>query len=174
MNKKCSKCLEIKEYSEFYKSSSTKDNYSYVCKNCESIRKSGKPYGSKRELIKSLEFSNNTKYCTSCNIIKNRDNFRSRSLTTLSSQCRECTKLKKIEKDFNITKEIYLEMVENQNNLCKICNKPETFRNRLSIDHSHETLKVRGLLCNKCNTALGLFIDNIETLESAIKYLKHN
>ena len=39
------------------------------------------------------------------------------------------------------------------------------------IDHCHETGKVRGLLCSKCNIALGNFDDDIETLKRAISYL---
>jgi hypothetical protein len=42
----------------------------------------------------------------------------------------------------------------------------------LAVDHCHTTGKIRGLLCSKCNPALGAFNDNIEILNSAIKYLK--
>lgn len=40
------------------------------------------------------------------------------------------------------------------------------------VDHCHTTGKVRGLLCNNCNTALGLVDDKIEVLKRMIKYLK--
>jgi hypothetical protein len=40
------------------------------------------------------------------------------------------------------------------------------------VDHDHETNKIRGLLCSRCNTGLGLFFDNISNLENAILYLK--
>lgn len=43
------------------------------------------------------------------------------------------------------------------------------------LDHCHITGKIRGFLCSNCNTGLGLFKDNINLLESAIKYLRtHN
>lgn len=40
------------------------------------------------------------------------------------------------------------------------------------VDHDHVTGTIRGLLCSKCNTLLGMAKDNIAILENAIKYLK--
>ena len=42
----------------------------------------------------------------------------------------------------------------------------------MGIDHSHKNEKIRGILCNWCNTALGNFHDNIELLKKAILYLE--
>lgn len=75
--------------------------------------------------------------------------------------------------NFGISYEYFLKMRNDQNNLCKICGQPEERRN-LSVDHCHKTGKIRGLLCSKCNTALGLFGDNVKSLLSAIEYLKSN
>lgn len=63
-----------------------------------------------------------------------------------------------------------------QNRVCAICRAPsKQFRNNreydLHVDHDHETGQVRGLLCSKCNTALGLFKDDVALLQSAIEYL---
>ena len=63
---------------------------------------------------------------------------------------------------------------------CGICNKdltlPESKRGQsLScavIDHDHNTGNIRGLLCNSCNKALGLFGDNVEYLKEAIIWLE--
>ena len=67
----------------------------------------------------------------------------------------------------------YFVKLEEQNNLCAICERPEEQRckNRLSADHSHATGKLRGLLCNKCNMALH-FQENSGWLEKAQAYLK--
>jgi hypothetical protein len=60
-----------------------------------------------------------------------------------------------------------------QNDLCKICIKPNSKRyGRLSVDHCHKTNKVRGLLCDKCNMAIGLLYDDITILNNVINYLK--
>lgn len=83
-----------------------------------------------------------------------------------------------LKKRYNIEEQLYFELVEKQNNLCAICKQPETYQVKgkniqpLSIDHDHSTGKIRGLLCRKCNMALGLFNDNILQLNKAIAYLK--
>ena len=77
---------------------------------------------------------------------------------------------------YGITEADYLLMLEEQNNVCKICLRPETVKKndkvkRLSVDHCHKTGKVRGLLCHKCNTTLGKYEDNPETFKRFTKYL---
>ena len=79
---------------------------------------------------------------------------------------------------FNITIEQYENLLHKQNFMCAICNKAESvIDNRtkkvrnLAVDHCHETNQIRGLLCQKCNQALGLLGDNIVNFTSAIKYL---
>lgn len=58
---------------------------------------------------------------------------------------------------------------------CNICGKStEEAGKRLCIDHEHSTNKIRGVLCNHCNSGLGHFLDSTEFLEKAIHYLnKH-
>lgn len=50
---------------------------------------------------------------------------------------------------------------------CLICSSTE----RLCIDHDHSTGEIRGILCSKCNSGLGLFKDNKILLQNAINYL---
>ena len=63
-----------------------------------------------------------------------------------------------------------------QNGCCAICKgeEPSDFKGRLSIDHDHSSGKIRGLLCMKCNSGLGMFNDDEDILLNAIKYLKGN
>jgi len=62
------------------------------------------------------------------------------------------------------------ELFEKQGGVCAICKN--TPKGSLHTDHSHSTGVVRGILCNKCNMALGLLKDNTEFLMNAIEYLK--
>lgn len=64
-------------------------------------------------------------------------------------------------------------MCAKQKNVCCICKQKCNTRKTLSVDHDHKTGKIRGLLCVKCNTALGMLNDNIGTFENAINYLRN-
>ena len=82
-------------------------------------------------------------------------------------------KLKKLK----LTLNDYQDMFEKQGGLCAICGSPETQRvkgtiNRLSVDHCHQTGKVRGLLCGSCNLGIGKFKDNWVLVENAMEYLQ--
>jgi hypothetical protein len=61
-----------------------------------------------------------------------------------------------------------------QNGACAICQgRPKAGRS-LDIDHCHTSGKVRGLLCGKCNKAIGGFADNPELLRTAADYLERH
>jgi hypothetical protein len=80
---------------------------------------------------------------------------------------------------FGITESQFDSMLDSQNGVCAICKRPERARScngvsirRLNVDHDHNTGRIRGLLCNACNTVLGKVGDSIEVLQSAISYLR--
>ena len=54
---------------------------------------------------------------------------------------------------------------------CAICGDLGLGAKSLAFDHNHTTGQFRGMLCGKCNTALGLMDDDIERLAKAIEYL---
>ena len=64
-----------------------------------------------------------------------------------------------------------------QNNKCKTCGTeikfggPQMRDSSANVDHCHTTGKVRGILCNPCNTSLGKVRENITTLTNMIEYL---
>lgn len=71
-----------------------------------------------------------------------------------------------------ITGDDYNAMAKSQGGGCKICGKTADKNNaRLSVDHCHKTGKIRGLLCNQCNSGIGFFNDNPALVKSALEYL---
>ena len=76
---------------------------------------------------------------------------------------------------YGLTPEGFKILHEKQRGLCAICERPQTSncrKQQLNIDHCHKTRKVRGLLCDKCNIAIGLLGDDVKLLRSAIRYLR--
>lgn len=74
-------------------------------------------------------------------------------------------------RSYGISVEQYNYLLEEQNKVCWICNKNNSSKKSLNIDHDHKTGQVRGLLCGKCNTALGLLQEDPHILLRAYEYL---
>lgn len=70
---------------------------------------------------------------------------------------------------YGISEAEYKKLLTQQKSVCKICKKKD--HRHLGVDHDHKTGKIRGLLCQKCNAGLGMFLDNVFSLKRAIKYL---
>lgn len=114
--------------------------------------------------------------CTSCKIVKELEFFplNNKKKNGRDSWCKKCRsayrsltrrgKYRHCITDENL--KIYLA----ENKVCNICYKVSS---KMFLDHNHKTNKIRGMLCMKCNLAIGHFNDNIELLEKAIKYLKN-
>lgn len=81
---------------------------------------------------------------------------------------------------YGITYQDLVCMLESQGGACKICKTPVKLDLNLNsfdkacVDHCHDSGKVRGVLCNHCNRALGMAKDDISILEAMIKYLRDN
>ncbi len=126
---------------------------------------------------------NHPRVCTTCNKEKDSSEFklerdrRAQNGISQRSKCRECDEFRKykrfIEKTYQFTYTEYEELFDKQGGKCAICeNKLGNARaSRLFVDHCHETLKVRGLLCSSCNHGLGLFKDSPKLLQRAVNYL---
>ena len=132
------------------------------------------------------------KICNCCKIKLPLDNFYKNRNTTLG-QCKNCcytkekkyrasnqgavskrnsTLLRKYKIDFNT----YENMLESQNGQCLICKSNiQLFGSKSTVahvDHCHNTGRVRGLLCNYCNSVIGVYNEDVEIFKRAINYLK--
>lgn len=139
--KKCSKCKEFRDLSDFHSDKQKKDGLYSSCKDCMAAVYTSKEYREKRK-----------------------DN-------PIYTKAKRKHKVKK----YGLSEQDYKSLIEKHNNQCAICGlkQSDTWR-LLSIDHNHETNKVRGLLCSNCNLGLGYFKDNIELLKGAIEYVKNS
>jgi ribosomal protein L34E len=71
---------------------------------------------------------------------------------------------------YGISVEQYNKMLESQDNKCAICGDECPTGRSLAVDHDHDTGRVRGLLCSRCNIGIGQ-LKNIANLAKAIEYL---
>ena len=100
-------------------------------------------------------------------------------LTTKAWRLRNPERQKKIARDswlrkrYKTTQEEYDRMFMKQGGMCAVCGSPPT-RKHLDIDHCHATGKVRKLLCNACNKALGLLNDDLDRVTKLADYLAEN
>ncbi len=77
---------------------------------------------------------------------------------------------------FGISSEEYEKILDKQGGVCAICRKPERVKRMgkiksLSVDHCHNAGHVRGLLCQRCNQAIGFLDNSAQLAEAAAKYL---
>lgn len=82
----------------------------------------------------------------------------------------------KLMRNYGITRQQYDDMLAAQRGVCVICGKANNRTKKmgdrpLAVDHCHATGRVRGLLCNRCNTALSI-IENPELLSAMLDYVK--
>lgn len=82
-------------------------------------------------------------------------------------------KWQRIERIYGISKEQFTAMLEQQSGRCPICSI-EVSENKSHIDHCHETGKVRGILCSRCNQAIGLFKEDTKSMIKAVEYLRNS
>jgi hypothetical protein len=87
--------------------------------------------------------------------------------------------LYELKSRYGMTEQSWENLLRKQGGGCAICGAKEDgsryvsgVDRRMSVDHCHETGRVRGILCNRCNRAIGLLKDNVQLLERAIGYLK--
>ena len=82
--------------------------------------------------------------------------------------CRARTSKKyRIEKEYNISIEEYYACMSTSDK-CEICGT----HNNLVYDHSHDSMKFRGVLCSRCNVGIGILGDNEEGLLKALEYIR--
>lgn len=108
------------------------------------------PYGHYRRYV-----TNNN--CIECNDIQR-------------TQRSQKAKWARIKKEYGLSAEQVLNMLNMQKGKCSICDID--ISNYYHIDHCHKSGKVRSLLCSKCNQAIGLMQEDASLFQKAAKYIE--
>ena len=154
MTKTCTKCNIEKELTEFHKRKTSKVGYKPQCKSCRKEEMATRYKSNKEHILEKVR--------------KWKANNREKHL----QYNREYNLLKK----YNLTMDDYNKILDSQKGCCAICGTQKLGygHSRLCVDHCHTTGKIRGLLCNACNIALGKFEDKKQRLLNAIHYLEES
>lgn len=147
MTKLCPKCKEDLPYSAFNKAA-RRDGYQTYCRSCHNKMQ--------REKYSSDPMA------------KVRRQFRAGRRKEANPTAQREAELKRL---YGITLQDYVDMFKKQGEVCAICKEECKTKKSLSVDHDHNSGKVRGLLCNRCNRALGMFQDSPPLLLRAAEYL---
>ena len=78
---------------------------------------------------------------------------------------------KRVEETYGITSEEYYAILEHQGGVCALCRRANGRSKRLSVDHSHLTGEVRGVICSRCNAILGHMRDDPAVADRFAEYL---
>lgn len=129
----------------------------------------------KCKICAKLVYTTST-YCLSCSKKGKRNPGYTDGKSQFPNRHRVIT-LKSTLKKLGSNMQEYTQRLKKQGGVCAICRGTASNGNRkalrLSIDHNHKTGQVRGLLCSRCNFALGAFKENIRILSRAKQYLTY-
>jgi hypothetical protein len=78
----------------------------------------------------------------------------------------------RLKEKYGLTPEQVEAMIRAQSFQCRGCSRDVT--GDQCVDHCHATGKIRGILCRKCNLALGHADDNPQTLRALADYLEYH
>lgn len=122
---------------------------------------------------------NGASRCLPCHKRRGREYYQSSVVRRHKERCRYFLRR------YGITFDEVEQLLSDQGGACGICRKPwayckpakrardkNLFIHHLCIDHDHRRNTVRGLLCNACNTAIGLFEEDFDRFEAAVAYLR--
>ncbi len=134
------------------------------------------------------EAADGHQWCMTCRAELPLKDFQRNGMTVngYARSCRDCARDRRVADDYGISPAMYRSLLDEQGGVCRICRKPETGRHqsgtlrRLAVDHDHKCCPgkkscgkcVRGLLCGRCNSAIGLIDESLAVLESMALYLK--
>ena len=160
--KRCVKCGVEQPLENFYKAAGTRDGHRGDCKACFRARaKARYPLVRDREIERARRWRE-----------ENLDRFRANQRRMRSTpRGKRKQRADHLKRKYGISIEDYDALLLRQEGGCAICELPPRDDISLHVDHDHDTGAIRGLLCFRCNNALGDFGDHADRLLAAAGYL---
>ena len=164
--KRCTSCGEIKPITEFYKNRCTSSGYGCWCKECD---KASKKSYYRSERVRAAE---RARYLIRCSTPEGKARLLARSKSYNQSPKGKLRAWQRyLEKNYGLTAEAYDLLLESQGGACAICGTSPQANRRHHVDHDHTKRVIRGILCGKCNQAIGLLNEDPELFDRAKEYL---
>ena len=165
----CKLCSETKSIDMFYKKNNSTH---YACKDCFKKKALLRYTENKNIILKGLKDNYNKEVCKKKNKLQHEKHREKRllSMKKYYSEVKKPSRLKFYGFNSNEEFEKYIEDIDSK---CEICSEELDFNSKFKVhcDHQHSSGIFRGVLCNKCNMAIGLMNDNVFNLKKAIDYL---
>lgn len=176
----CTRCKTEKPITEFHNDKNRRDGKSYNCKPCgielvkawaqtpagkASAKKNKQGYrATERGREKSQQYNKRPD-------VKVKAAARAaRRCRTVAGRCKSFDA--ELRRNYGIDVEDWARMYDAQDRKCASCGDAIDFSKTTHVDHCHRTGKVRGLVCQFCNIALGGAKDSVERLRALIRYLE--
>lgn len=167
--KRCSICGETKPAKDFHRNRSKRDGLTSSCKPCSIAQRASwlaaqEPGLANRYRAKWVrENPDKVRASQRRNYAQNREAILEQRRSDYADKRTYLTDR------YGLTGTDYDRMLEQQSGECAICHTVPS--ETLHVDHDHESGEVRGLLCRKCNLAIGLLGDSSDVALSASAYL---
>ena len=88
--------------------------------------------------------------------------------------CKTCSSHERRSRLYGLSQQQFEQLIQQQGGQCALCRKPFAAAQQTHVDHDHTTLIVRGVLCSRCNTALGLLRDDPDLMRKAAGYVEQH
>ena len=83
--------------------------------------------------------------------------------------------MQELRRKYGLSSDRFDNLMAVQGSACATCKMPFDWGDKQTkphVDHCHDSGRVRGILCNRCNSVLGLVQDNKELLSALAGYLE--
>jgi hypothetical protein len=156
--KRCKHCAIEKSSDDFYADRQARDGLRPECKDCtKARRKRWYAENREREIARVLAWQRENPEMVAARM----EAFREAGKKKVSDRKSH------LKRKYGLTLEEFHAMLAAQGGGCAICGRPGVDQ----VDHDHRSGRVRGILCFRCNVALGQLDDDPDRLLAAIAYL---